>query len=74
MTTGISSLILNTGEGETLFQASGEFWIWKATGETNNGQNDQPEVITLPQAGTSEHAHRQHEKRVSVSSSSEGGW
>ena len=27
MTAGIASLILNAGEGETLFQASGEFWI-----------------------------------------------
>jgi hypothetical protein len=35
MTTGIASLILNAGEGETLFQASGEFCIWKATGETH---------------------------------------
>lgn len=61
MTTGISSLILNAGEGETRFQASGEFWIWKASGETNDGQYDQAELITLPRAGPPEHTHQQDE-------------
>lgn len=61
MTTDLSLLLLHPGEGETLFQASGEFWIWKATGETTNGQYDLAELITLPHSGPPEHTHWQDE-------------
>ena len=40
MTTSIASLVLNANEGETTFEASGEYWIWKATAETTNGLYD----------------------------------
>ena len=61
MTTDLSSLLLHAGEGETIFQATGEFWIWKATAETNGGQYDQAELILLPQAASQQHYHRQDE-------------
>ena len=51
MTTNISSLVLNASEGEITFEASGEYWIWKATAETTNGCYDQAVTITLPQVG-----------------------
>src|SRR6185437_8773799 len=61
MSTNIASLVLNAGEGETTFEASGEYWIWKATGETTNGLFDQAITITLPQVGPPEHTHQQEE-------------
>jgi quercetin dioxygenase-like cupin family protein len=61
MTMNTASLVLNANEGETTFEASGEFWIWKATGETANGLYDQAVTIMLPQAGPPEHTHRQEE-------------
>ena len=61
MTTNISSLVLNANEGETTFEASGEYWIWKATAETTKGLYDQAIVTTLPQVGPTEHTHRQDE-------------
>jgi mannose-6-phosphate isomerase-like protein (cupin superfamily) len=61
MSTTIASLVLNASEGETTFEASGEFWIWKATGETTNGLFDQAVTITLPQVGPPEHTHQQEE-------------
>ena len=62
MTTNISSLVLNASEGEVTFEASGEYWIWKATAETTNGRYDQAVTITLPQVGPPEHSHRQDEQ------------
>jgi mannose-6-phosphate isomerase-like protein (cupin superfamily) len=61
MTTNISSLVLNASEGEITFEASGEYWIWKATAETTNGRYDQAVTITLPQVGPLEHTHQQEE-------------
>src|ERR1700693_2637089 len=61
MTTNISSLVLNANEGETTFEASGEYWIWKATAETTNGRYDQAVMITLPQVGPPEHTQQQDE-------------
>jgi quercetin dioxygenase-like cupin family protein len=61
MTTNIASLVLNANEGETTFEASGEYWIWKATAETTNGRYDQGVIITLPQVGPPEHTHQQEE-------------
>ncbi|GCF11468.1 cupin domain-containing protein [Dictyobacter arantiisoli] len=61
MTTNVASLVLNANEGETTFEASGEYWIWKATGETTNGLFDQAITITLPQIGPPEHTHQQEE-------------
>ncbi|GLV54262.1 hypothetical protein KDH_11100 [Dictyobacter sp. S3.2.2.5] len=61
MSTDIASLVLNTGEGETTFEASGEYWTWKATAETTNGLYDQAVTITLPQIGPPEHIHQQEE-------------
>jgi quercetin dioxygenase-like cupin family protein len=62
MTTNISSLVLNASEGEVTFEASGEYWIWKATAETTNGRYDQAVTITLPQVGPPEHSHQQDEQ------------
>jgi mannose-6-phosphate isomerase-like protein (cupin superfamily) len=59
--TDISSLVLNSGEGETTFEASGEYWTWKATAETTNGLYDQAVIITLPHIGPPEHTHQQEE-------------
>lgn len=61
MGTDIASLVLNTGEGETTFEPSGEYWIWKATAEMTNGRYDQAVTITLPQVGPPEHTHQQEE-------------
>ena len=61
MTTNMSSLVLNASEGEITFEASGEYWIWKATAETTNGRYDQAVTITLPQVGAPEHTHQQEE-------------
>src|SRR5258708_4158441 len=61
MTTNLSSLVLNASEGETTFEASGEYWIWKATAETTNGRYDQAVTITLPQGGPPEHIQQQDE-------------
>lgn len=61
MVTDTSKLFLDRGQGETTFQASGEFWVWKATGEMTDGKYDQVELITLPQAGPPEHTHIQDE-------------
>jgi len=61
MTTNISSLVLSASEGEITFQASGEYWIWKATAQTTNGRYDQAITITLPQVGPPEHTHQQEE-------------
>ncbi len=61
MTTNIASLVLNAGEGEVTFEASGEYWIWKATAETTHGLYDQAITITLPQVGPPEHTHQQDE-------------
>src|SRR5690349_16159603 len=61
MSTDIASLVLNAGEGETTFEASGEYWTWKATAETTNGLYDQAVVITLPEVGSPEHTHQQDE-------------
>jgi quercetin dioxygenase-like cupin family protein len=61
MTANIASLVLSANEGETTFEASGEYWIWKATAETTNGLYDQAVTITLPQAGPPEHTHQQEE-------------
>ena len=61
MTTHMSSLVLNTSEGEITFEASGEYWMWKATAETTNGRYDQAVTITLPQVGAPEHTHQQEE-------------
>ena len=61
MTTNISSLVLNASEGEITFEASGEYWIWKATAETTNGRYDQAVTITLPQVGPPEHTQQQEE-------------
>jgi quercetin dioxygenase-like cupin family protein len=61
MTTNISSLVLNASEGEITFEASGEYWIWKATAETTDGRYDQAVTITLPQVGPPEHTHQQDE-------------
>jgi len=61
MTTNISSLVLNASEGEVTFEASGEYWIWKATAETTDGRYDQAVTITLPQVGPPEHTHQQEE-------------
>jgi hypothetical protein len=49
MTTNISSLVLHTSDGEFTFEASGEYWIWKATAQTTNARYDQAITITLPQ-------------------------
>jgi mannose-6-phosphate isomerase-like protein (cupin superfamily) len=62
MTTNISSLVLNASEGEVTFEASGEYWIWKATAETASGRYDQAVTITLPQVGPPEHSHQQDEQ------------
>ncbi|HEY0757617.1 MAG TPA: cupin domain-containing protein [Ktedonobacteraceae bacterium] len=62
MATNISALVLNANEGESTFEASGEFWIWKATAETTNGRYDQAITITLPQVGPPEHTHQQDEQ------------
>lgn len=61
MGTDIASLVLSSGEGETTFEANGEYWIWKATAETTNGLYDQAVTITLPQVGPPEHTHQQEE-------------
>ncbi len=61
MTTNISSLVLSASEGEITFQASGEYWIWKATAETTTGRYDQAVTITLPQVGPPEHTQQQDE-------------
>jgi mannose-6-phosphate isomerase-like protein (cupin superfamily) len=61
MATNISSLVLHASEGEVTFEASGEYWIWKATAETTNGRYDQAVTITLPQVGPPEHTHQQDE-------------
>ena len=61
MTTNFSSLVLSASEGEITFQASGEYWIWKATAETTNGRYDQAVTITLPQVGPPDHSHQQDE-------------
>lgn len=61
MTTNIAALVLNVNEGETTFEASGEYWIWKATAETTNGLYDQAVTITLPEVGPPEHTHQQEE-------------
>jgi mannose-6-phosphate isomerase-like protein (cupin superfamily) len=61
MITNISSLVLNASEGEITFEASGEYWIWKATAETTNGRYDHAVTITLPQVGPLEHIHQQDE-------------
>ena len=61
MTTNMSSLVLHASEGEITFEASGEYWIWKATAETTNGRYDQAVTITLPQVGPPEHSHQQDE-------------
>ena len=61
MTTNFSSLVLNASEGEVTFEASGEYWIWKATAETTNGRYDQAVTLTLPQVGPPEHTHQQDE-------------
>ena len=61
MATNISSLVLNAGEGETTFEASGEYWIWKATAESTHGLYDQAVTITLPDVGPPEHTHQQDE-------------
>jgi mannose-6-phosphate isomerase-like protein (cupin superfamily) len=61
MTTNMSSLVLNASEGEITFEASGEYWMWKATAETTNGRYDQAVTITLPQVGAPEHTHQQEE-------------
>ena len=61
MTTNISSLVLNASEGEITFEASGEYWIWKATAETTDGRYDQAVTITLPQVGPPEHTQQQEE-------------
>lgn len=61
MTTHIASLVQSASEGETTFEASGEYWIWKATAETTNGRYDQAVTITLPQVGPPEHTHQQEE-------------
>lgn len=61
MTTNISFLVLSTNEGEITFEASGEYWIWKATAETTDGLYDQAVTITLPQVGPPEHTHQQEE-------------
>ena len=47
MAANISSLVLNANEGEITFEASGEYWIWKATAETTNGRYDQAVTVTL---------------------------
>jgi len=61
MSIDTSSLLLRANEGESTFQASGEFLTWKATAETTGGKYDQVELVTLPQAGPPEHTHTQDE-------------
>ncbi|GCE15192.1 cupin domain-containing protein [Tengunoibacter tsumagoiensis] len=61
MNINISSLVLQENAGETTFEASGEYWTWKATGEATNGLYDYAVVTTLPQVGPPEHAHQQEE-------------
>ena len=61
MATNMSSLVLNASEGEITFEASGEYWMWKATAETTDGRYDQAVTITLPQVGPPEHTHQQDE-------------
>lgn len=61
MTIDTTNLFYKVNEGNTTFQASGEFWVWKATGEMTDGKYDQVELITLPQAGPPEHTHTQDE-------------
>ena len=61
MTTHFSSLVLNANEGEVTFEASGEYWIWKATAQITNGRYDQAVILTLPQVGPPEHTHQQDE-------------
>ena len=61
MATNMSSLVLHASEGEVTFEASGEYWIWKATAETTNGRYDQAVTITLPQVGPPEHTQQQDE-------------
>ena len=61
MTTHMASLVLNASEGEVTFEASGEYWIWKATAQTTNGRYDLAVTITLPQVGPPEHTHQQEE-------------
>ena len=61
MTIHIASLVQSASEGEVTFEASGEYWIWKATAQTTNGRYDQAITITLPQVGPPEHTHQQEE-------------
>ncbi len=61
MSIDIASLVLNASEGETTFEASGEYWTWKATAQTTNGRYDQAITITFPQVGPPEHTHQQEE-------------
>ncbi len=61
MTIDTSHLLYKAGEGDTTFQASGEFWVWKATGEMTEGKYDQVELVTLLQVGPPEHTHIQDE-------------
>ena len=61
MTIDTSNLFYKVNEGDTTFQASGEFWVWKATGEMTEGKYDQVELVTLPQSGPPEHTHIQDE-------------
>ena len=61
MTANFSSLVLHASEGEVTFEASGEYWIWKATAETTNGRYEQALTLTLPQVGPPEHTHQQDE-------------
>jgi mannose-6-phosphate isomerase-like protein (cupin superfamily) len=61
MVVNLSSLVLNANEGEITFEASGEYWIWKATAETTNGRYDQAVMITLPQVAAHEHTQEQDE-------------
>ena len=61
MTTNFSSLVLSASEGEVTYQASGEYWMWKATAETTNGRYDLAVTITLPQVGPPEHTQQQEE-------------
>src|SRR6266702_6260087 len=61
MAIDITGLALKSGRGDTTFLASGEFMVWKATGETTDGKYDQVELVTLPQSGPPEHTHTQDE-------------
>ena len=61
MTINMASLVLSASEGEVTFEASGEYWIWKATAATTHGRYDQAVTMTLPQVGPPEHTHQQEE-------------